>query len=62
MIGFDNIELAGYMQPRLSTINYSKQKWGALAAEQLLKLLSGDMVENERIYVTLIKGESAKRV
>ncbi|SFS39856.1 LacI family DNA-binding transcriptional regulator [Paenibacillus sp. 453mf] len=62
LIGFDNIELAGYMQPRLSTINYSKQKWGALAAEQLLKLLSGDMVENERIYVTLIKGESAKRV
>ncbi|MCM3783601.1 LacI family transcriptional regulator [Neobacillus mesonae] len=62
LIGFDNIELAGYMQPRLSTINYSKRKWGALAAEQLLKLLSGETVENERIYVTLVKGESAKPV
>lgn len=28
LIGFDNIELTNYMQPRLATINYSKRKWG----------------------------------
>lgn len=28
LIGFDNIELTSYMQPRLATINYSKRKWG----------------------------------
>jgi len=62
IIGFDNIELSAYTQPRLATINYSKKKWGALAAEQLIKLLQGDMVENERIYVTLVLGDSVGRV
>ena len=45
IVGFDNMELASYTQPRLSTIDYSKRKWGALAAEQLIKLISGDAVE-----------------
>jgi LacI family transcriptional regulator len=58
IIGFDNIEVAQYIQPRLATIDYSEQKWGALAAEHLLKLLADDSVENERIYVTLIEGNS----
>lgn len=58
IVGFDNIELASYAQPRLSTIDYSKRKWGALAAEQLLKLIGGETVEHERIYVTLSKGSS----
>ncbi|MEY9095149.1 LacI family DNA-binding transcriptional regulator [Paenibacillus sp. RC84] len=58
IIGFDNIELSAYVSPRLATIDYSKHKWGALAAEQLLKLIAGEKVEHERIYVTLVKGES----
>lgn len=58
VIGFDNIELTRYMQPRLATIDYSKQKWGALASEQLIKIISGEKVEHERIYVTLVEGES----
>lgn len=58
IIGFDNIELAEYISPRLATIDYSKRKWGALASEQLLKMLSGKSVEHERIYVKLIPGES----
>lgn len=60
IVGFDNMELASYTQPRLSTIDYSKRKWGALAAEQLIKLISGDEVEHERIYVSLIKGNSVR--
>ncbi|USK29560.1 LacI family transcriptional regulator [Bacillus sp. CMF21] len=58
IIGFDNLEVSHYTKPRLSTIDYSKRKWGALASEQLLKLIKGVPVENERIYVTLIEGES----
>jgi len=62
VVGFDNIELTAYTQPRLATINYSKKKWGALAAEQLIKLLQGESVENERIYVTLVTGNSVGQI
>lgn len=60
IIGFDNIELSHYMQPRLSTIDFSKRKWGALATEQLLKLIASGAVENQRIYCSLVKGNSVK--
>ncbi|WP_427051153.1 LacI family DNA-binding transcriptional regulator [Paenibacillus sp. TC-CSREp1] len=58
VIGFDHIELSNYMQPRLASIDYSKRKWGALAAEQLIKIIAGEPVDHERIYVTLVEGES----
>lgn len=60
LIGFDNIELTQYVLPRLATIDYSMRKWGALASEQLLKMISGKPVDHERIYVTLVTGESVK--
>jgi len=60
IVGFDNIELAQFVQPRLATIDYSMRKWGALASEQLLKMIAGDPVDHERVYVTLIKGDSVK--
>ncbi|MNI76395.1 Ribose operon repressor [compost metagenome] len=59
IVGFDNIELAQYIQPRLTTIDYSKRKWGAVAAEQVLKIIAGEDVEHERLYVTLVQRESA---
>ena len=62
IIGFDNIELTQYIKPRLATIDYSERKWGALAAELLVKLIAKETVENERIYVSLIEGESVKKV
>lgn len=62
IIGFDNIEISHYLRPRLATIEYSKRKWGALAAEQLLKLIMNEPVERERIYVTLIPGDSVQLV
>ncbi len=58
IVGFDNIELAAYTQPRLTTIDYSERKWGALAAEQLIKLIHGEHVDHERVYVTLRIGNS----
>ncbi|QGG57039.1 LacI family DNA-binding transcriptional regulator [Paenibacillus sp. B01] len=58
LIGFDNIDASQYMRPRLATIDYSKRMWGWLSSEQLLKLIAGEYVEHERIYVTLKKGDS----
>lgn len=58
VIGFDNIELSKYVQPRLASIDYSKRKWGSLAAEQLIKIIAGEPVDHERIYVTLVEGGS----
>ncbi|MBA3927017.1 LacI family DNA-binding transcriptional regulator [Listeria rustica] len=54
VIGFDNTEVGQYLHPRLATIEYSKYKWGAVAAEKLLKLLEDEMVEDEIIYTSLI--------
>lgn len=61
LIGFDNIDLLRYLQPRPATIDYSKHRWGAMAAEQLLRMIQGEQVEHERIYVSLITGDSVKR-
>ncbi|OCA85830.1 LacI family transcriptional regulator [Bacillus sp. FJAT-27225] len=62
IIGFDNIEVSRYIQPRLATIDYSEKKWGAVAAEHLIKLISKQPVENERIYTTLIPGDSVNEI
>lgn len=62
IIGFDNIELAHYTNPRLSSIDYSERKWGAVSAEHLLKLIANEPTEHERIYVTLIPGDSVKSI
>jgi LacI family transcriptional regulator len=62
IFGFDNIDVAQYIPPRLASIDYSEQKWGALSAEHLLKLLADESVENERIYVSLIEGGYVRKV
>ncbi|MBH0165059.1 LacI family DNA-binding transcriptional regulator [Fictibacillus sp. 7GRE50] len=62
IIGFDNIEVSQYIQPRLATINYSKHKWGALASELLLNLIQKKQgPEHERINVSLIEGDSVRK-
>lgn len=58
VIGFDNIELTKYLQPRLATVDYSRAKWGAAAAEHLLRILAGDPIEHELMQVKLIEGGS----
>lgn len=61
IIGFDNIELTKYLQPRLATVDYSRAKWGAAAAEHLLRILAGDPIEHELMQVKLIEGGSVGR-
>lgn len=58
IVGFDNTELASYVIPKLTTIDYSTFKWGQIATENLLKLLVGEKVMHEKINVKLAKGGS----
>lgn len=58
LIGFDHSEVSRYIHPRLATIDYSMYKWGSVAAEKILTLLSGENTVDEMIYTTLVRGES----
>lgn len=62
VVGFDHIDIANYVQPRLATVDYSERRWGSVAAEQLFKLIEGEgSAEHERIYVSLVEGDSVGR-
>ncbi|WP_239256564.1 LacI family DNA-binding transcriptional regulator [Listeria ilorinensis] len=58
IIGFDNRDIGEYLTPRLATVDYSKYKWGSVAAEKLVKLLHNEPTDNEIIYTSIIKGGS----
>ncbi|OAK67102.1 LacI family DNA-binding transcriptional regulator [Lederbergia galactosidilytica] len=58
IIGFDNIELSKYIQPTLTTIGYSRQHWGKVAAEQLLNMINEQPLNEDLISVKLIEGKS----
>lgn len=63
IVGFDDIQVARYMHPSLSTIGASRHSWGSQAATQLI-----DYLENEtpfspmRIPTRLIPRESSTKV
>lgn len=42
VVGFDDIPIARYMQPSLSTVGASRFEWGAAATRQLLDFLEND--------------------
>ncbi|MDQ6420202.1 LacI family DNA-binding transcriptional regulator [Paenibacillus sp. LHD-117] len=59
IVGFDHIDIAEYVQPQLASVDYSERQWGAVAAEQLVKLIAEDgEADHERIYVKLVDGGS----
>ncbi|KRG10704.1 LacI family transcriptional regulator [Lederbergia galactosidilytica] len=58
IIGLDNIEVSKYLQPPLTTINYSKEEWGSVAADHLLQLLNDKKTSPQTIPVCLLERES----
>ena len=58
LVGFDNIELAAYIMPRLTTIDYSAYKWGSYAAKSMLNMIENERVQNDVIDVEMVKGGS----
>lgn len=62
VVGFDDIQLARYMQPSLSTIGASRFSWGAAAATQLIDFLETERpFQPQRIPTQLIPRESSTR-
>lgn len=58
IIGFDNIEIGEFLRPKLTTISYSKHRWGMLAAEKIIRLINDESVEDEHIYTSLVERAS----
>jgi len=62
IVGFDDILIARYMQPTLSTVGASRFLWGSRAASQLIAFLDQDNpFESSRIPTQLIQRESSTR-
>lgn len=62
VVGFDDIQIAGLVQPSLTTIGTSRFDWGALAAAQLIDYLEkGSSFNPARIPTRLIQRQSSIR-
>lgn len=63
VVGFDDIKIAQYLQPSLSTVGSSRFFWGAAAANQLIDLLENDrpFPKPYRIPTKLIQRESSTK-
>lgn len=62
IVGFDDIQIAKYMQPTLSTIGVSRFQWGSSAASQLIDFLdNGNPFQPYRIPTKLIQRESSTK-
>ncbi|MBD2871641.1 LacI family DNA-binding transcriptional regulator [Paenibacillus arenilitoris] len=63
VIGFDDIELAQYVRPALSTIMQPKYERGALAAHLIFQMLEGKEVDNYYKFPTkLVLRDSVKKM
>ena len=62
LAGFDDIELAGYMTPALTTVRQPKREMGRRAMEMVLRLLAGEPVRNECLVPELIVRASTGRL
>lgn len=61
VVGFDDIKIARYLRPSLSTVGSSRLSWGATAANQLIDLLENGnpFPEPYRIHTQMIPRESS---
>ncbi len=60
LVGFDDIQIAKYLQPALSTVGASRFSWGASAATQLIDFLeNGTPFQPCRMHTQLIERESS---
>jgi len=64
IIGFDDIEVADIVSPRLTTIRQDKVSIGQLVANTLVKLIEDDSFQwiQQRIPTTLVVRESVKKI
>lgn len=61
VVGFDDIEVASYVTPALTTIHQSRLQLGQLAMEMALDLLDGQLVFNQRLPCHLVSRQSTHK-
>ena len=61
-IGFDNATYAEMITPKLTTLGHPKEAFGALVAEKLLRMISGEREKSVNMAWTLVERESLPRV
>ena len=61
VVGFDDIHLAGYMVPALTTIHQPKVQLGQMATQVLLDLLQQRPGQNHILLPTLVQRASTAR-
>jgi DNA-binding LacI/PurR family transcriptional regulator len=59
--GFDDIPLAGFVNPSLSTVQQDTKVAGAMLVETLLKSIHNEAVENQVIPAKLVLRRSTER-
>lgn len=62
MVGFDDITLAQYMNPKLTTIRQDREKIGESAANVLINLINGQSFDRIVVMPELILRESTKEL
>ncbi|MNH77846.1 Ribose operon repressor [compost metagenome] len=63
VIGFDDIQLAEYVHPPLTTIRQPKQEAGSLAGHLLFQMLDGEEVNDSyKLKIELVERESVRKV
>lgn len=58
VIGFDDIDLARYVTPPLTTVQQRKREMGRLAMQMLHNLIEGESVDNRVLAPRLVRRES----
>ncbi len=61
VVGFDDIDLAPFLEPPLTTVAQPKREMGALAVRMILDLLAGEQSAQDRVLPSrlLIRGSTA---
>ncbi|GAB7464214.1 hypothetical protein OUHCRE15_45490 [Enterobacter hormaechei subsp. xiangfangensis] len=52
IVGYDDIELARYMSPPLTTIHQPKDELGALAIDALIHRMAQPTLQQQRLHLT----------
>jgi LacI family transcriptional regulator/LacI family repressor for deo operon, udp, cdd, tsx, nupC, and nupG len=55
IVGFDDVDLAQYVTPPLTTVHQPKLRLGQLATEMLLRLMEGQPAEDQFVPVALVE-------
>jgi GntR family transcriptional regulator of arabinose operon len=61
-IGFDNAIYAELSNPKLTTLGHPKEAFGALVAEKLLRMISGEKERSVSMAWSLTERDSLPRV